>query len=198
MKSNLPKLNHGYLKFKTTNQWIVPQYEIASPSKRVYKIRKYVFVTGPKIPSLDSVQRCEGKEMSVLFFRMLIRYCAAIFVACAVSVATFFLGIGLIASIVPEDCPASLSEVLMSAILALVGFLGVFSATFCLKQCSRRYGAIFFLSIGIGFYTWLVLILGYGAFPSQYRGVPHFWPLMIGGFGAVLFFWFQKKRKTPN
>lgn len=129
--------------------------------------------------------------MSLLFIKNLVRYIAALFVACVASFATILLGL----SIIPDNFGQFLGISLVFTLFAITGFAGVFSGTFCLEQKSRRFGTIVLLAVGLGFAAWFWV-----SFPGggKFHWLPYyFWPLMVGGIAAVLLIWL-KSRKREN
>jgi hypothetical protein len=128
------------------------------------------------------------------FLQLLVRYIAAIFLACVVSFVSAFFGIFIVVFIL-DSCPPFLDKFLFFALFSFVGLAGVFSGTVCLKRNSWRYGSILLLGLGLGFYTCFWLLFSYGTPPFDYRGFPHFWSLAIGGLVAVLFFWLRPSKR---
>jgi hypothetical protein len=130
--------------------------------------------------------------MNKPFLRLLFRFLAAIFVACATSSLTFAIGMLIFVLITP----VSFGDFPMLALMAIIGFVGVFSGTSCLESNGRRYGSIVLLGCGVGFSLWLWTITRYGLNPPQFNGFPpFFWPLLSGGLMAVIFFWLKPRKK---
>jgi hypothetical protein len=133
--------------------------------------------------------------MSKHLFMFLFRYIMAIAIACVVSFASELLLGVMLSFMIPDSCPQFVGDIILFALDVFVGFVGVLSGTYCLERRSRRYGSILLLGMGLGFYTWFWLMLCYSIPPFHYRGLPAFWPLMVGGLAAILLFWL---RKPPN
>ena len=120
------------------------------------------------------------------FATLLMRYVAAIAVACIVSAAAFgFLAftVGMWAGVVG-----------FLIVFLAVGFLGVFSGTFCLPRASRRSGSVVLLVLGLGFYAQMLIRLNITR--GEDNSFPFVWllPLVGGACGAVYFF----RRLPPN
>jgi hypothetical protein len=147
----------------------------------------------------------EGKKLSEMprFLQFLIRYAAAIGVACTVSFLTALFGIILVAVLVPYNFLPKYANALDSifnfVVYAPVGFIGVLLGTFCLERSGRRYGSVVLLGLGLGFSTWLWLAQGYSLYPAQFRELSYrFWPLGVGGLVAVIFFWFKSRKRIKT
>ena len=133
--------------------------------------------------------------MSKLFFLILLRYIAALFVACVTSSATFAIGIAIMMSLTLQ------ADFAMHALMVIMGFAGVLSGTYCLERSSRSFGSVVLLGFGLGFSTWLWTVMGYNLNPPQPSPLqPFFLDLMAGGLVAVVFFWINLllKRKTSK
>jgi len=123
-----------------------------------------------------------------------LRYIAAPFVAFVAWIATIWLGAVGMFGLVPDKA----WEWLAPTLSAISGFTGVLSGTLCLEQKSRRFGAIILLAIGLGFsigYWWYYASFPGEEYPYEFHWLPRmFWPMAVGGTGAVLLNWFKFKK----
>lgn len=131
--------------------------------------------------------------MTKLALQILLRYIAALLVACVTSFAAFAVGLQMLQFFSPEvDFP---THVLM----LIIGFLGVFSGTYCLERTTRCYGSIVLLGAGLGFTTWLWTVMRFSINPPPpFVLPPFFWDLMVGGSMAVLFFWIKSFNRRKS
>lgn len=118
-------------------------------------------------------------------------FMAAIVVACGFSFMTALVDFMVVARFLPE-AGDSISDFIL---FAPVGFIGVLTGTFCLERSSRRYGSAVLLGLGLGFSTWFWLWTVWGSGEPGQIGIPfYFWPLLVGGLMAVIFFWINSSK----
>jgi uncharacterized membrane protein len=129
------------------------------------------------------------------FAILIVRYAAAIAVACIVSFIIADLFRFIFTPAVWDDYFSNFFQSLV------VGFCGVFSGTWCLPRTNRRSGSLILLVFGLAFYAQILLRLNMcRAEDGDNPFFPCGWLLHLaaGGFVAVYFFRRQPADKSPN
>ena len=134
------------------------------------------------------------------------RYCLAIIVACVAWCVAACLAIGiqfLLEGVVPYGLTV---KILAYVLFPLIGFSGVFLGSLCLHRFNRRLGSSLVASVGIvlAYIVYFMLVSftrpdGPEDFPiSFFSPSGMFYPLLIGGLVAVVFFFVRNRPNTPT